>query len=116
MIGREDLPTLEYDARLEALLTSRVGLWDAVASALRVGSMDAAIREAEHAPLADLIAGLPQLRAAAFNGKTSARIGRALLAGTTLALIDLPSSSPANASIPFAEKRDRWLALQQFLA
>ena len=114
--GREDLPTLDYAARLDALLAAGVGLWDTIASAHRTGSLDAAIREAEHAPLAQLAAALPQLRAVGFNGKTSARIGRAQLGRTALALVDLPSSSPAHASLTLAEKRERWLELQQFLA
>ena len=116
MIAREDLPALDYEIRLETLGASGIGLWDTVASAIRQGSLDAAIREAEHAPLSDLVAALPQLRAVGFNGKTSARIGRAQLTGSSLALIDLPSSSPAYASMPFAEKREGWLQLKQFLA
>jgi double-stranded uracil-DNA glycosylase len=56
------------------------------------------------------------LRAVAFNGGTSARIGRRLLADTPLHLVDLPSSSPAYAAMPFAEKRERWRILQDFLA
>ena len=116
VIGREDLSTLAYELRLEALLAAGVGLWDTVASAVRRGSLDAAIREAEHAPLADLVATLPRLRAVGFNGKTSAKIGRPQLAGTNLALIDLPSSSPAHASMLYSEKLQRWLALQEFLA
>lgn len=116
LIGRKDLAALDYQARLDALTAAGIGLWDTVASAERRGSLDAAIRAAEPAPLADLIATLPQLRAIGFNGKTSARIGRAQLAGTTLALIDLPSSSPAHAALSFAAKRERWLELKQFLA
>jgi hypoxanthine-DNA glycosylase len=116
VIGREDLAALDYEARLGALIDAGIGLWDTVASAVRPGSLDAAIREAEHAPLADLVAALPRLRAVGFNGKTSARIGRAHLAGTPLALVDLPSSSPAYASLSFAAKRERWLQLKQFLA
>lgn len=115
VIGREDLPSLGYDTRLAALLSAGVGLWDTIASALREGSLDAAIREAEHAELAELAAGLPRLRAVGFNGGASARIGRKLLAGGPLALIDLPSSSPAYAAMPFAEKRARWLELRRFL-
>jgi hypoxanthine-DNA glycosylase len=110
------LPSLDYDARLGTLLDAGLGLWDTVASAVRAGSLDAAIREAQHAPLAELVANLPQLRAVGFNGKTSATIARPQLAGSDLALLDLPSSSPAYASMPFAEKRERWLELQQFLA
>ena len=116
MIGRGDLPALDYDARLAALLAAGIGLWDTVASAIRPGSLDAAIREAEHAPLTDLIATLPSLRAVAFNGGTSARIGRRLLADSAVRLVDLPSSSPAYAAMPFAAKRERWVILREFLA
>ena len=115
MIAREDLPALGYDARLDVLRAAGIGLWDTIASATRTGSLDAAIRDAQHAQLADLVTTLPHLRAVAFNGGTSARIGRTLLAGSPLALIDLPSSSPAYAAMPFAEKRRRWHQLQQFL-
>jgi len=115
-IGREDLPALPYDDRLVALLAAGIGLWDTVASAQRKGSLDAAIREGEHAPLAELVAGLPELRAVAFNGGTSARIGRRVLGAASLRLVDLPSSSPAYAAMTFAEKRNRWLIIEQFLA
>ena len=111
-----DLEPLGYEARLAALLAAKVGLWDAVATAHRTGSLDAAIRAAEPNPLADLAASLPELRAVGFNGKASARMGMALLAGTSLALIPLPSSSPANAAIPLAEKEKLWSRLGEFLA
>lgn len=116
VIDREDLPALDYDERLSALRSAGVGLWDTIASAVRPGSLDAAIREAEHAPLAALVAGLPGLRAVGFNGKTAARIGRSQLAGSALALVDLPSSSPAHAAMSLAGKRSRWIELRQFLA
>jgi TDG/mug DNA glycosylase family protein len=110
-----DLEPLDYEARLTALLEARVGLWDTVASARRSGSLDAAIREADPNALADLAASLPELRAVGFNGRTSAKIGMPQLAGTGLALIALPSSSPANASVPLAEKEKLWGALREFL-
>lgn len=116
VIGREDLPNLGYDDRLQALLSAGVGLWDTIASARREGSLDAAIRDAEHAALPELVARLPALRAVGFNGATSARIGRAALGASGLALVDLPSSSPAYAAMSLAEKRNRWLALREFLA
>ena len=114
VIGRE-LESLDYDARLEALLAAGIGLWDTVASATRTGSLDAAIREAQHNPLAELVASLPNLRAVAFNGAASAKIGLAALAGSSVALLPLPSSSPANASLPFAEKLRLWRAIGEFL-
>jgi len=114
VIGVE-LEPLDYDARLVALLAAKVGLWDTVASATREGSLDASIRDAAHAALADLAASLPELRAVGFNGKTSAKIGMPQLAGTSVALVALPSSSPAHAAIPLAEKEKLWSRLREFL-
>jgi TDG/mug DNA glycosylase family protein len=114
VIGTE-LEPLGYEARLKALLASKVGLWDTVASALRSGSLDASIRAAEHHPLADFARSLPELRAVGFNGQASARIGMPQLAGTGLALVALPSSSPANAAIALAEKEKLWSRLADFL-
>ncbi|ROT97542.1 DNA-deoxyinosine glycosylase [Altererythrobacter sp. FM1] len=110
-----DLVALDYEARLAAVQAAGIALWDTVASARRNGSLDSAIRHAEHAPLADLVARLPQLRAVAFNGRKASTIGRPQLAGTQLALIDLPSSSPAYAAMPLAEKERLWGKLGEFL-
>ena len=110
-----ELEPLDYEARLEVLLAARIGLWDAVASAHRTGSLDTSIRAAEHNALADLAASLPNLRAVGFNGQASARIGTPHLASSGLALVPLPSSSPANAAIPRAEKEKLWSRLADFL-
>lgn len=110
----QDLVALPYPQRLDALLAAGIGLWDVVASATRRGSLDGAIRGHQPNALAELAASLPNLRAIAFNGGTSARLGRKALAGTSFALLTLPSSSPAF-TLPFVEKRDAWLALKRFL-
>src|SRR5204863_2215413 len=113
---QRDLGPLSYEARLEALLDAGVGLWDTVAAATREGSLDADIRLHEASDLAGLVATLPRLQAIGFNGGTSARIGRSRLADVpSIALIDLPSSSPAYASLPFERKREAWLALRAYL-
>ena len=70
----------------------------------------------EASDLAALTRALPELRAIAFNGATSARIGRKQLGDAPgLALVDLPSSSPAYASLNFEKKRESWLALRAWL-
>lgn len=108
-----DLAALDYDARLAALLACGVGLWDTVGAARRAGSLDGAIRNARANDLGALIAGMPGLRAVAFNGKTAARLGRRALGETALTLIDLPSSSPA-LTTAFADKARAWGVLGNF--
>lgn len=110
-----DLASLRYEERLAALLQGKIGLWDTVATALRHGSLDAAIKDHQPNELAKLAASLPELRAIAFNGAKSATIGTRLLADIEVALVALPSSSPANVSVPLAEKEKRWGALRDFL-
>ena len=110
----EDLAALGYEARLERLAARDVALWDVVAEALRQGSLDGAIRAATPNALAAYAAAHRRLEAVAFNGKTSAAIGRRALAGhDRLTLIDLPSSSAA-LTRPFADKAAAWAALGRY--
>lgn len=111
----EDLPALDYEARLARLKARGVGLWDVIASAERSGSLDAAIRSPEAADLVRLVDSLPHLRAVAFNGGLAARLGRRILGGLEgISLVDLPSSSPAHA-ISLSAKAQSWAILGDFL-
>ena len=110
----EDLQSLEYPRRLERLAQDRIGLWDVVASASRRGSLDQAIRIANHNRIEQLLHDYPELQAIAFNGGTAAALGRKLLGEPEgIDLIDLPSSSPANTR-PFAEKAAAWAQVARF--
>lgn len=110
-----DLMRISYPERLERLLAAGVGLWDVVASATRKGSLDMHIREHVPNELGTLVKSLPRLKAIAFNGKTAAAIGRRQIGQASgLALIDLPSSSPAN-TLPLSDKRQQWMALRTWL-
>ena len=116
LVGRvvgEELAALDYEARLDRLMENRIGLWDVIAQASRRGSLDQAIRNAGHNPLADFFATFPGLEAVAFNGATAALAGRRLLGELPLTFIDLPSSSPANTS-PLEEKAAAWRKLSQY--
>ena len=72
----EDLQSLSYEERLHRLAEGRIGLWDVIGSARRRGSLDQAIRSANHNRVDNLIHDFPELRALAFNGSTAAVAGR----------------------------------------
>jgi hypoxanthine-DNA glycosylase len=108
----EDLVSLSYSARLARLLARHVGLWDVVASARRVGSTDAALREISANDLAALVDTLPALRAIGFNGGASYTHGMRQLgtAAGRYVTLALPSSSPMH-TIGLEAKRAAWQAL-----
>ena len=114
-IGAE-LQSLTYDERLARLAEHRIGLWDVVASASRRGSLDQAIREAEHNQIEHLLRDFPDLRAIAFNGTTAAAVGRKLIGDPPpgITLIDLPSSSAANTRAA-TDKAAAWSRLAEFV-
>ena len=110
----EDLSALAYEARLIALKTSRIALWDVIATAQRTGSKDAAIQDAAANDLPALLDQLPELRAVAFNGGKALSLGRKLLAGRDLAILALPSSSPLR-TIGLAAKQPAWNVIAHYL-
>ena len=112
----EELAGMDYEARLERLAQRRIGLWDVIASASRRGSLDQAIRDAQHNRIEHLLRDFPDLRVIAFNGQAASAAGRKLIGEPppAITLIDLPSSSAANTR-PFADKAAAWSALAAFL-
>jgi len=108
-----DLPGLSYPRRLASLLAKGVGLWDVVAEAQRVGSLDSRIRHQAHNDLPALIETLPNLVVIAFNGGTAARLGQKTLGGlaSQYQIVKLPSSSPAY-TLAYGDKLAAWEALR----
>lgn len=118
VLGEADLAAAPYAERLARLRRRHVGLWDVIESARRQGSLDTAIREATHRDLAAFAATLPSLRLIGFNGGKAAKDGRRQLSGSESrwALLDLPSSSGAHASLPRAAKLAAWRQIEGYLA
>jgi len=108
-----DLVGVDYPTRLDTLLEFRIGLWDVVAEARRAGSLDSRIRDHAGNDFVAPIDTLPNLATIACNGATAARIGVQALGerGERYRLVRLPSSSPAYASVSYAQKLAVWRQL-----
>jgi hypoxanthine-DNA glycosylase len=106
---------MDYETRLSTLLAHRIGLWDVIANARRIGSLDSEIRDPTHNDLLTLVDALPELGTIAFNGGTAAKIGLKALGNRAAEyrILGLPSSSPAHASLSYAQKLVSWLQLTE---
>ena len=105
-----DLP---YAERIRALNSAGVALWDVIASCQRSGSLDSAIRHEQLNDFQRFFASQPKLKAIGFNGaKAWQSFKRQLLRldvlPSDIALLRLPSTSPANASWSFEQKLAAW--------
>ena len=109
-----ELAGLEYQKRLSVLLEHHIGLWDVIANAHRIGSLDSDIRDHTQNDLLALINSLPELSTIAFNGVIAAKIGLKVLRQRTedYRILILPSSSPAHASLSYAQKLAAWSHLK----
>ncbi len=103
----DDLVALPYTERLDRLLSHRIGVWDVIAACAREGSLDSAIRDAQHNDLKILKEQCPALRRIGFNGQTSGKQAP-LFAAAGFATYVLPSSSPAYAVMTFEQKLAVW--------
>ncbi len=111
-----NLRDAHYAEKLRVLRSADIALWDVLASCHRKGSLDSDI---DHATLqandfAGFFANHPRIQRVLFNGMKAENCFRryvAPLSGSrALLYMRLPSTSPANASIPYASKVIAWRA------
>lgn len=116
-------PELDYAERIRRLHRRGIGIWDVLASCERSGSLDSAIVRASEVPndIARLLDDQPSIAAIALNGGHAQRAFRRLIVPmidetrrASLVLLDLPSTSPANASISRKTKTTLWRRLIEF--
>lgn len=110
--GRE----LSYSAALRLLKMNRIALWDVLASCVRPGSSDSAIKRSSIRvnDIHGLLVRHPGIKTVAFNGAKAEECFRRLVLpglgarGAGLKLVRLPSTSPAHASVPYPGKLRAW--------
>jgi double-stranded uracil-DNA glycosylase len=100
---------LAYAEKLDLMRKNRIAIWDVLHSCERMGAADSAIRNARPNDIPGLLARHPRIGAIFCNGTTSARLfGRFFAGAVSVPMIPLPSTSPANAAMPYAVKRGHW--------
>lgn len=113
-------PELPYAERIRRLHARGIGIWDVLRDCERPGSLDASIVRASEVPndIAGLLRSQPRLRTLVLNGGKAQEAFRRHVRPTLpealrerLTVLALPSTSPANASMPVALKRERWRVL-----
>lgn len=104
-----------YARRIAALKRCRIALWDVVASCIRPGSLDSAIREDSIRvnDFAAFLAAHPAIRRVCFNGRKAESAWRRHVAPTLGDAFDLesrllPSTSPAHAGMGYRAKLRIW--------
>jgi hypoxanthine-DNA glycosylase len=100
---------MDYRQRIAIAQERGLAIWDVYASCRREGSLDSAIEDARPNDLPSLVKRLPQLQLIAHNGGESARCMR-ITRALGVAVCQLPSTSPANASWSFERKLAAWRA------
>jgi len=107
-------PALGYEQRVAALLGSGIAVWDVLEACVRPGSLDTSIRRDGLVAndFATFLAGQPGISRIYFNGAKAAQLFESMvspsLPESRLARVTLPSTSPANASLSYAEKLAAW--------
>lgn len=104
-----------YARRKAALRSRRIALWDVVASCVRPGSLDSAIREdtIRVNDFAAFFAAHPAIRRVCFNGRKAESAWRRRVAPTLPKSLELeyrllPSTSPAHAGMGYRSKLRIW--------
>ncbi|MFI4948030.1 MAG: DNA-deoxyinosine glycosylase [Alphaproteobacteria bacterium] len=109
------VPTV-YAEKLEFVVRRRIALWDVCESGERRASADATIRAEVPNAIDALLRAHPGVCAVAFNGSGARQLfDRHFVRRPELTYLALPSTSPAYASLTFADKLERWRALHQVL-
>jgi hypoxanthine-DNA glycosylase len=113
LLGFDD--GLDYPARTQRLIEADIAVWDVLHSCQRPGSLDSSIESASVITnnFDWFFAKYPTVERVCFNGAAAEALYRrhvlhTLMPTTQRRYVRLPSTSPANASVPLVEKVRIW--------
>lgn len=113
-------PASPYEVRIASMRAAGIAMWDVLKSCTRQSSLDSDIVHSTAVPndLPAFLGEHPQIRRICFNGaKAQALYARHVMPGLVdgpdiqeIQYVRLPSTSPANASVPWSAKLQAWQA------
>jgi TDG/mug DNA glycosylase family protein len=107
-------PNASYEARLQALKTARIALWDVLQSCTRVGSLDSNIDTGSITvnDFRSFFRTHDKIQAVFFNGAMAESAYRRyvspIVGSLSVSYMRLPSTSPAHASLSYEQKLHAW--------
>ena len=107
-ITGEQAPTV-YEQKKTYLLHHGIALWDMCAVCARLGSLDSNIKDELPNDISAFVATHPNIKVIGLNGSKSANMFRKYVGSIEdIEVLELPSSSPANAGVLWAVKVKKW--------
>jgi TDG/mug DNA glycosylase family protein len=102
-------PLYKYNEKVTLLLKNKIGLWDVLTEADRVGSLDSNIQSEVLNDFSGLFTDYPKIRKLAFNGDKAFKSYLKMRAGLQQKeLVLLTSSSSANTNKTLIQKVKEW--------
>jgi TDG/mug DNA glycosylase family protein len=115
ILFQEEIPNVTQP-KVQFLLCNNIALWDTLKSCERKGALDSNIKDFEPNDINDLIKNSSNIRAIFLNGGASYKFYKQFHADKiNLPYFLLPSTSPANQSLNFDEKLEKWSIICNYL-
>jgi methylated-DNA-[protein]-cysteine S-methyltransferase len=109
-------PLSSYADKLTLLKKNRIALWDVYRWCRRIGASDSAIKNERLNDVSGLLRRYPAIRRVFVNGRAAHAVYRRFFQDKIgLAAEVLPSTSPANASLSYADKLRKWRRVKKVL-
>ena len=100
----------DYDQRCALLLENNIAVWDVIESANREGSLDTAIKNETPNDLVSFLNQHTKITRILINGGKASKSFSKFFKEITIPVYVLPSTSPANASMKYVDKLEKWKA------
>ncbi len=100
------MPIETKDEKIKLLKSSKIGLYDIVASCERENSSDTNLKKCILTDILSLLLSYPSIKLIAFTGQKAAKLYDREYKDLSIKTVTLPSPSPAYASMRYEEKRE----------